>query len=500
MGDIKVKRESDIKIKKFEKAKVYTQKLKSNIVNVKEKTDSIKNNDESINEYGVNQILDKTNRIVNIGIDKFNKYGQKSVREIIKKKINDRNVKKTTKAIKNTHKTAKNTVKATTKLEKETIKGIKKAYQISKATAKATIKSVKAGIKATISAIKAIISAMNTLISFLIAGGWIVVIVIIIICMIALIISSVFGIFFSNELKGELSVSSVMLELNVEFNKKIERYKVQYPAEEYDINYNRASWKNVLAVYSVVLSNGNNETDVITMDKNKAKILKKVFWDMHEFNPKLDQELIKKKISDGRGGERVVDAIKKTLHLTIRVKSIEEISNEYNFNEAQRNQLYELLNEKNDENWSNVINSSGSSDIVEVARKELGNVGGQPYWSWYGFKSRVEWCACFVSWCANQCNYIERGIIPKFASCQNEGIVWFKNHGLWKEKDFIPKQGDIIFFDWESDGKSDHVGIVEEVENGKVYTIEGNSNGDTCRQKEYKINSSVICGYGTPMY
>jgi len=137
--------------------------------------------------------------------------------------------------------------------------------------------------------------------------------------------------------------------------------------------------------------------------------------------------------------------------------------------------------------------------MVKIALSQVGNVGGQPYWSWYGFNSRVEWCACFVSWVADQAGYIDKKIIPKFSGCQN-GIDWFKAMGQWKDKGFIPKAGDIIFFDWEVDGKVNHVGIVERVENGKVYTIEGNSTNDTCRQKEYNINSKYIYGYGTPAY
>ena len=59
--------------------------------------------------------------------------------------------------------------------------------------------------------------------------------------------------------------------------------------------------------------------------------------------------------------------------------------------------------------------------------------------------------------------------------------------------------GDIIFFDWEGDGETDHVGIVEKCENGVVYTVEGNS-GDACRQKQYTVGSSSIYGYGVPAY
>lgn len=66
----------------------------------------------------------------------------------------------------------------------------------------------------------------------------------------------------------------------------------------------------------------------------------------------------------------------------------------------------------------------------------------------------------------------------------------------------LQSHGDIIFFDWadSNDGKSDHVGIVDRIKNGKVYTIEGNTSGDTCKQNIYDIGSSVILGYGTPIY
>lgn len=60
--------------------------------------------------------------------------------------------------------------------------------------------------------------------------------------------------------------------------------------------------------------------------------------------------------------------------------------------------------------------------------------------------------------------------------------------------------GDIIFFDWDNDNSADHVGIVEKMENGTVYTIEGNTSGDTCKANSYNVNSDAILGYGTPAY
>ena len=140
--------------------------------------------------------------------------------------------------------------------------------------------------------------------------------------------------------------------------------------------------------------------------------------------------------------------------------------------------------------------------IVEVARSQIGNVGGEPYWSWYGFTERVEWCACFVSWCANKCGYISSGIIPKFSGCLN-GVDWFKDRGQWIGNSFEPSPGMIIFFDWDDedgqDGNADHVGIVEKVENGRVYTIEGNTS-DSCRQRSYPVGYYEILGYGIPAY
>lgn len=135
--------------------------------------------------------------------------------------------------------------------------------------------------------------------------------------------------------------------------------------------------------------------------------------------------------------------------------------------------------------------------IVDVALTQVGNVGGEPYWSWYGFSNHVEWCACFVSWCADQCGYLDNGTYPKFSGCVF-GMQWFQQRGLWLDGSAEPAPGMLIFFDWATqDGVPDHVGIVEKVETGIVYTVEGNSR-DMCRQKQYSLGSSVILGYGMP--
>ena len=134
----------------------------------------------------------------------------------------------------------------------------------------------------------------------------------------------------------------------------------------------------------------------------------------------------------------------------------------------------------------------GNQAVVDIAKSQVGNVGGQPYWSWYGFTSRVEWCACFVSWCYGQMGLTE----PRFSACQSQGIPWFQSHGQWGGRDYANiAPGDAIFFDWDLDGSADHVGIVVGTDGSRVYTVEGNS-GDACKIKSYSLTYECIKGYG----
>ena len=134
----------------------------------------------------------------------------------------------------------------------------------------------------------------------------------------------------------------------------------------------------------------------------------------------------------------------------------------------------------------------GNQAVVDIAKSQVGNVGGQPYWSWYGFNSRVEWCACFVSWCYGQMGLSE----PRFSACQSQGIPWFQSHGQWGGRDYANiAPGDAIFFDWDLDGSADHVGIVVGTDGSRVYTVEGNS-GDACKIKSYSLTYECIKGYG----
>lgn len=515
--EIKTKNVVKGTIKSLDKGAIATERMKDTIVNIKEKAENSQSSENNTMDYASDKVSFVANRSVDETVNQFNKQGQKAVHttknNVIKTKqrIHDFKIKqaqkksiktkleKSAKGIKTGTKQAikmqKQVLNKGKKLAKESIKGTQRAKKLAQETARATIRTTKAVVKGTISAIKAIIAGTKALIAAIVAGGWVAIMFIIIICLIGLLLSSIFGIFFSSESTGSSrTMSSVITEINKEMADKITNLQKSNTHDDYVIDSDRAEWKDILAIYTARISKGTSEVDVITIDDDKVKTLKEIFWNMHTVISEVKMETVK-------NPETEIDETKQILHIKITSKTNEEMMNQYNFNLMQRQQMNELLREDYAMLWSSVIfgTSVGSPDIVQIALSQVGNVGGQPYWSWYGFNARVEWCATFVSWVANQVGYIDAGVIPKFAGVQT-GIDWFKLMGQWKDKGFTPKPGDIIFFDWENDGKPNHVGIVEKVENGKVYTVEGNSTDDGCRQKEYDIKSSVIFGYGTPAY
>lgn len=420
--------------------------------------------------------------------------------------------------------TAKSTGKATVKTAKGTVKTTQKTVKTAERTSKAAIKTTQqaakmaqktaqAAVKATIAAVKAIIAATKALISAIAAGGWVAVVVIIVICLIGLIVGSCFGIFFSNEDSGSgQTMQAVVQEINTDYQTQIDTTKANISYDVLEMSGSRAVWPEVLAIYAVkTTTDPVGAQEVATMDDSKKAILKDIFWQMNEISSRTETktEEVITETDDGHGNivETKTTVTRTYLYITVSHKTADEMADQYNFSTDQRKQLYELLADENRSMWSAVLYGIGTGDgeIVTVALSQIGNVGGEPYWSWYGFNSRVEWCACFVSWCANECGYIDAGVIPKFAGCV-WGVEWFRDRGLWQDRNYEPRPGDIIFFDWDNkgssgpqDGESDHVGIVERVENGTVYTVEGNS-GDSCRENHYAIGYYEILGYGVPQY
>ena len=426
-------------------------------------------------------------------------------------------VKTTQKNIKTAEQTARMTIKTTQaaaktaqKTAQATAKAAKTAAHTARATAKATAAGIKAAVKATAAAVKAIIAGTKALIAAIAAGGWVAVVIILVICVIGLIVGSCFGIFFSGEDSGTgQTMRQAVQEINADYQSQIDAIRANLTYDELEMSGSRAVWPEVLAVYAVkTTTDPDDPQEVATVDDTKKAILKDIFRQMNEISSRTESktEEVITETDDGHGNivETTTTVTRTYLYITVSHKTAEEMADHLNFNADQRQQLSELLAEENRRLWSTVLYGiySGDDAIVTVALSQIGNVGGGPYWSWYGFNSRVEWCACFVSWCFNECGYLDTGIAPKFAGCVG-GVEWFRSHGQWVDNTVEPAPGMIVFFDWNDpngasgpqDGEADHVGIVEKCENGIVYTIEGNS-GDACRQNQYPVGYYEILGYG----
>ena len=426
-------------------------------------------------------------------------------------------VKTTQKTIKTAEQTARTTIKTTQAAAKTaqktaqfTAKAAKTAAHTARAATKATAAGIKAAVKATAAAVKSIIAGTKALIAAIAVGGWVAVVIILVICVIGLIAGSCFGIFFSGEDSGTgQTMRQAVQEINTDYQSQIDTARANLTYDKLEMSGSRAVWPEVLAVYSVkTTTDPDDSQEVATVDDSKKAILKDIFWQMNEISSRTESktEEVITETDDGHGNivETTTTVTRTYLYITVSHKTAEEMAEHFNFTADQRQQLSELLAEENHRLWSAVLYGiySGDDVIVKVALSQVGNVGGEPYWSWYGFNSRVEWCACFVSWCFNECGYLDTGTAPKFAGCVG-GVEWFRSREQWADNTVEPAPGMIVFFDWNDpngasgpqDGEADHVGIVEKCENGIVYTIEGNS-GDACRQNQYPVGYYEILGYG----
>ena len=535
MADIKTRDISKGTIKTINKAAVATERMKKAYVMTKDKAEHSTNASEnSAEEYASDKIEAATDRTVHETAYRADKVGRWGVRETRqnyqkaktgienfkskrvekqpqKQSVNPvgkqiiRTLERTEKTIKQSARSAGNTtVKTVSKGATNTVqRSVKTAEQTAKKAAKATADTVKATAKATVATVKAIIAGTKALVAAIAAGGWIAVLIIMIVVLFGAAVAMFGGESDSN------SYTPVSAEVEA-YEPIIQKYAKEYGIPEYvelikAVMMQESGGRGLDPMQAAEGSfntkyphepNGIKDPEYSIqcgVQKLKAALTSA------EVESPIDMEHIKLALQGYNFGNGYISWAKTNYGGYSYVNAVE-------FSTMQASRL----------GWSSygdtqyvahvlkyypygrAFTAGGNQAIVEVVLTQLGNQGGQPYWSWYGFNSRVEWCACFVSWCADQCGYIESGLVPKFAGCV-DGANWFKSNGKWQDRTYEPKTGDIIFFDWEGDGITDHVGIVEKCENGTVYTVEGNS-GDACKQRKYAVGSSNIYGYGISAY
>ena len=432
-------------------------------------------------------------------------------------KIAERPIKSTQRVVKITEqssrgaiKTAQEAAQVAQRSTQTAAQAAQKTTQAAKAAAQTAAEAAKRAAVSALKSVKAIISGTRSLVTAIAAGGWVALVIIVVIMMVGLIVGSSFGVFFSSEDTGSsMTMKSVVQEINLDYQSSFNTIRNTIAHDEMETSGYRAVWPEVLAIYAVkVNTDPNNPQNVAVIDDARKDLLEEIFWTMNEisYEVKTAEEVVIHEEADEEGNIIITETTEMitTLYIMVTHQSADDMADAYGFTEEQKQILAELLQDENTSMWAAALYGIHSADeqIVAVAESQIGNVGGEPYWRWYGFTSRVEWCACFVSWCANECGYIEAGMIPRFSVC-DRGVEWFQERGQWADGTATPVPGMIIFYDWDSpdepsgpqDGESDHVGIVQKVENGYVYCIEGNS-GDSCVQTKRRVGHYEILGYG----
>lgn len=415
----------------------------------------------------------------------------KTKKDVKTAKQNIKNTESSGKAIKNTSKT---TIKTSQELAKQSAIKSKQISKESYHTIKTIGRKSWAVSKKGVSAVKTIIDTTRTALAFIYSVGWIAILIILLIALIG-------GIFMTGS--SSSGNGNQLSQEVIEYTPVIQKY-----ADEYEIPH----FVNALQAIMMQESGGKGNDPMQSSECS--------------FNtrfPNTPNAITEPEYSIQVGVQNFADCLKRancTDPLDIPLLSLAmqgyNFGNGYiewaikNFGAYSQGNAKVFADEQARKlGWSSYGDSeyvphvmryyqfaslgTSNSKLVNIALSQLGNQGGIPYWSWYGYNNRVEWCACFVSWCAYQSGDLDI-TIPKFSAVK-DGIKYYQNKGLWRDKNYIPKTGDLIFFDWQQDGISDHVGIIEKVENDIIYTIEGNSN-DQCKQNTYKMNSNIIFGFG----
>ena len=368
--------------------------------------------------------------------------------------------------------------------------------------------------------VKEIKKAIESLLRILSGASAVLLLILILASLIAALVASAFGIFFAGDGTGEetRTLQDVILEINGEYLETIDNIEKTVTHDEVTKEGYGAAWPDILSVYAVyVTTKADGATDVVHLTDEHVKILKEIFWQMTTVTyttevveetvmvPDLDSDGNQKKDKDGNLLYKEEKVAKTILHITINHLSAGEEAAALSFNTEQMAQLNELLDPKYASFWAELLRGIGlgSSELVNLALSQLGNEGGEKFWKWAGLDTRCEWCALFVSWCADQTGLMASGQIPYF-SFVSDGVDWFKDKGRWidgsevnsSNYDKLIQPGMIIFFDWEPDGKPNHVGIVTKVSDGYIYTVEGNR-GDAVAEGSYSADSIYVFGFGT---
>lgn len=471
MSEIEIKKVAEKTLKTADNLGIAKEKAKGIALKAKEKvSESVSDNSESPVNYAIDKVQNNAKSVSENAVYLFNKQGKKSVNETVKntKKLEQsieevrarRKIKKDKSKINNPDRytpkapddtvkiddivsknTPKNTqnkfrsassiktketvsavksqqpiIKASKQSAKDTAKTINKSSQIAKETAKQSAKGAKKAARATKRAIKSMIESTKALVNAIIAGGWVSVVIIILICLVAALCSSFYGIFFSSETsQSGMNITSVIQQINNEFDDKIDEIKSSGSFDEVEVIGSRSNWKDVLSIYAVkTTTDENNPMEIATVDENKKAILSSIFWDMNNISKSVETrtETITKESTDEQGNKvKTTEQVeKKYLVITLSGKTADDMANSYSFNDTQKKYLAELMSDKNNKLWASLIYNIGgvsggsgidikdldfSNETVNDTQKKIVAVATNS--AKYGISARSGYCQAWVA-------------------------------------------------------------------------------------------------------
>ena len=288
------------------------------------------------------------------------------VRKIKQSKRSLDNVAKGIKKADKTVKTAKTVAKKTASTTKKTAEVAKRTKQTAQATARVTVKTVKVATKVLIEAGKAVVAGVKSIGAAIAAGGVSAIVIVIIICLIGAIGGTCFGIFLANdETTGtQKTMSMAISELASEHYANLTTMKSSYTYDLLEVQGNTSiNWKDVLAVYAVKTTSGDNPLEVVTLDDTKIDLLRGIMKDMNTMTgvvtPKVVAETTVTTDENGNSIKITTYVTKKVLTVSILQLSVDEISALYNFNDEQKTLLEELMSEEYNDLWAEFLGASG---------------------------------------------------------------------------------------------------------------------------------------------
>ena len=355
-------RESLRTIKTFDWAKTLGQKVKNGAGEVKEYGEELQNTRyESANEYAGNAVDNterRTARNVAYGAGKIGNWGLKETRKnLLKWRSRPKKFKVKVQKPKQLPAPKRPVLLPAKTTAKTAQKGVKTAQRTAKAAAKATAKFVKVAAKAIVAAVKATAAAIKGIVAAIAAGGWIAVVVILLICLIGLVVGSVFGIFApSPDNENSITIVQTVHEANAEYETQIAEIKSRYDYDMCFVTGEPCEWSLAIAVYAVKT---NRTEDVVTFDEAKAEVLKEVYRSLNRMDIHTEQITVKETHLETQEDGSVVpveqEVVKTYLYIDTVSLTAEEAANLYGFDTKQREQLEELLSDKNKEMWDGLL-------------------------------------------------------------------------------------------------------------------------------------------------